>query len=124
MAEGLLRARGGDQFEVYSAGAHPTRVRAEAIAVMAELGIDIAGQRSKSTAEFVDERFDCVITVCDNAKDVCPVFPGGATYWHWSLVDPAAEEGDEEVRLGAFRRVRDEIDARIVRWLGAGKEGV
>jgi len=118
MAEGLLRVRGGYRFEVHSAGAHPTRVRPEAIAVMAELGIDISGHWSKSTAEFVDQAFDFVITVCDSAKDVCPVFPGGATYLHWSLTDPAAQEGDEAVRLEAFRRIRDQIDSRIGIWLG------
>lgn len=118
MAEGLLRARGGDRFEVHSAGAHPTRVRPEAIAVMAELGIDISGHWSKSTAEFVDQSFDFVITVCDNAKDVCPVFPGGATYLHWSFADPAAQEGDEAARLEAFRGIRDQMDARFRSWLG------
>ena len=118
MAEGLLQARGGDQFEVHSAGAHPTRVRPEAIAVMAEVGIDISGHWSKSTAEFVDQSFDFVITVCDNAKDVCPVFPGGATYLHWSFADPAAQEGEEAARLAAFRRIRDQIDARFRSWLG------
>jgi len=87
------------------------------MAVMAELGIDISGHWSKSTGEFVDQGFDFVITVCDNAKDVCPVFPGGATYLHWSFADPAAEEGDEAVRLEAFRRIRDQIDARIGVWM-------
>ena len=117
-AEGLLRARGGGRFEVHSAGAHPTRVRQEAIAVMAELGIDISGHWSKSTAEFADQSFDFVITVCDNAKDVCPVFPGGATYLHWSFADPAAQEGDEAARLAAFRGIRDQMDARFRSWLG------
>ena len=113
MAEGLLRHHGADKFSVESAGTQPSRVRPEAVAVMQELGIDISGQRSKSVDEFAGDAFDCVITVCDNAKQNCPVFPGSAQYIHWSIDDPAAAQGSDEERIAAFRRVRDELAARI-----------
>jgi arsenate reductase (thioredoxin) len=109
MAEGLLRHDGGDRFDVESAGTKPGRVRPEAIAVMKEIGIDLAGHRSKSVDEFRDRGFDYVLTVCDNAKETCPVFPGHANRSHHSFEDPAAVEGTEEERLYAFRRVRDQI---------------
>ena len=112
MAEGLLRHLGnvgGDHFEVESAGTRPGRVRPEAIAVMRELGIDISGHRSKSVDEFAGQRFDYVLTVCDNARESCPIYPEHANRLHHSFDDPAAVEGDEEERLAAFRRVRDEI---------------
>ena len=113
MAEGLLRHGLGGGHEVFSAGVKPTSVRSEAIAVMAELGIDISGHRSKAVDEFVGQAFDYVITVCDNARDHCPVFPGGAARLHWSLEDPAAVEGDESQRLEAFRRIRYELQERV-----------
>ena len=112
MAEGLLRHLGnaaGDRFEVESAGTRPGRVRPEAIAVMRELGIDISGHRSKSVDEFAGQRFDYVLTVCDNARETCPIYPGHTNRLHHSFDDPAAVKGDEEERLAAFRRVRDEI---------------
>jgi arsenate reductase len=113
MAEGLLRAMAGGRFDVFSAGARPGVVRPEAIAVMAELGIDISGHRSKSTDEFLTSAFDYVITVCDNARESCPVFPGNATRIHWSFDDPAAVAGDEQQRLAAFRTIRDQIAERL-----------
>lgn len=113
MAEGLLRAMAGDRFEVESAGVEPTQVRAEAIEAMREIGIDISAHCSKSVDEFKSQKFDHIITVCDNAKESCPVFPGSAERTHWSLDDPAAVRGDEATRLAAFRRVRDEIAARL-----------
>jgi arsenate reductase (thioredoxin) len=113
MAEGLLRHDAGDRFEVFSAGTKPTQVRPEAIAVMQELGIDISGHRSKSVDEFAGQDFDCVVTVCDNAKASCPIFPGNTKRIHWSLDDPAAVEGSEEHRLAAFRRVRVELRERL-----------
>ncbi len=113
MAEGLLRHAGGAQFEVASAGTHPSRVREEAIGVMEEIGIDISAHRSKSVDEFAVEEFDYVITVCDNANENCPVFPARTRRIHWSFDDPAAAVGDEEARLTVFRRVRDEIHARL-----------
>ncbi len=109
MAEALLRHHAGDRFEVESAGTRPSRVRPEAIAVMRELGIDISGQRSKSVDEFARQQFDYVLTVCDNARESCPIYPGHANRLHHSFDDPAAVEGGEQERLAAFRRVRDEI---------------
>jgi arsenate reductase len=109
MAEGLLRHDAGDCFEVFSAGTRPSSVRPEAIAAMGELGIDISGQRSKSVDEFSGQKFDYVLTVCDNAKESCPLFPGETVAIHRNFEDPAALEGSEEQRLTVFRRVRDEI---------------
>lgn len=110
MAEGLLRHDRGDEFEVESAGVSPGKVRPEAIKVMEEIGIDLTNHRSKSADEFVGQNFDYIITVCDNAKETCPVFPGKAERIHQSFEDPPAETvGDEESRLEIFRRVRDEI---------------
>ncbi len=117
MAEGLLRARAGDRFEVFSAGTRPSSVRAEAIAAMAELKIDISGHRSKSVDEFAGAPFDFVITVCDNARESCPVFPGAPVRIHWSFEDPAAVVGSPEVRLEAFRRIRDQIADRLEAFL-------
>ncbi len=113
MAEGLLRQEAGDRFEVSSAGTKPTEVRPEAIAVMRELGIDISHHRSKSADEFLGQKFDYVITVCDTARESCPVFPDTARYIHWSLEDPAAAPGSEGERRLVFRRIRDEIAERL-----------
>jgi arsenate reductase (thioredoxin) len=110
MAEGLLRQDAGDQFEVSSAGTNPTHVRPEAIAVMRELGIDISSHRSKHVDEFQGKHFDYVLTVCDNAKESCPIFPGTLSIHH-SFDDPATFAGSEQQRLTVFRRVRDEIRA-------------
>ena len=109
MAEGLLRHIAGDRFDVESAGTRPGRVRPEAIAVMKELGIDISGHRSKHVDEFEGQPFDYVLTVCDNARESCPVFFGAAKRLHRDFEDPAALRGTEEERLALFRRVRDEI---------------
>jgi len=109
MAEGLLRHDAGDRFEVLSAGTNPGQVRPEAIAVMRELGIDISGHRSKHVDEFAGESFDYVLTVCDNANESCPVYPGHTNRLHRSFDDPAAAQGSEPERLAVFRRVRDEI---------------
>ncbi len=117
MAEGLLRHQAGDRFAVYSAGTHPAGVRAEAIAVMRELGIDISLHRSKSVSEFAGRPFDYVITVCDAANEACPVFLGPARRLHWSFPDPAAVPGSEEERHAAFRAVRDRIRARFEEWI-------
>ena len=113
MAEGLLRHDAGPMFEVASAGVAPSHVRPEAIAVMKEIGIDISSHRSKSVEEFTGDEFDYVITVCDNANEQCPVFPGQTRRIHWSFTDPAAAEGDEPQRLSVFRKVRDEIRERL-----------
>lgn len=111
MAEGLLRHEHGDKFEVASAGTRATLVRSEAIAVMQEIGIDISGHRSKTIDEFADQSFDVVLTVCDNARENCPVFPGHGRRLHHAFDDPAAVSGTETERLAAFRRVRDQIQA-------------
>ena len=113
MAEGLLRHEAGDRFEVASAGTKPSHVRCEAIAVMKEIGIDISQHRSKSVDEFIGQPLDFVVTVCNSAKETCPVFPGVVKRLHWPFDDPAAVEGSEEVRTGAFRRIRDQIHGRI-----------
>lgn len=110
MAEGLLRHDAGYRFEVHSAGVKPSRVRPEAIQAMAEIGIDISGHWSKSVDEFLGQQFDVVITVCDNASETCPVFPGNTTRIHHSFTDPPAPgAADEATTLAVFRRVRDEI---------------
>jgi arsenate reductase (thioredoxin) len=116
MAEGLLRHDAGGAFKVFSAGTKPTQVRPEAVAVMREAGIDISGQRSKSVDEFEGQDFNYVITVCDNAKQSCPVFPAKTKRIHWSIEDPAAVQGSEEERLAAFRRIRDELRLRLQRF--------
>jgi arsenate reductase len=109
MAEGLLRAGSGELFEVFSAGTRPSVVRPEAIAVMREVGIDLSHHRSKHLDEFCGEKFDYVLTVCDNARESCPIFPVGTITIHHSFQDPAAFEGSKDERLAIFRRVRDEI---------------
>lgn len=113
MAEGLLRHDAGYRFDVESAGTKPGHVRPEAIVAMRDLGIDISGHRSKSVDEFTGQHFDYVLTVCDNAKESCPVFPGKTVTIHRNFEDPAALQGSEEERLGAFRRVRDELRAYL-----------
>ena len=110
MAEGVLRHDAGDRFEVESAGVNPSVVRPEAVEAMKEIGIDISNQRSKSADEFVGKDFDFIITVCDNAKESCPVFPGKATRIHQNFEDPPPSSvGDYDSRMVIFRRVRDEI---------------
>jgi arsenate reductase len=114
MAEGLLRREAGDRFQVYSAGVAPSRVRPEAIEVMREIGIDISNQRSKSVEEFAGQSFDYVLTVCDNARQSCPVFPGGAQRLHWSIEDPATLQASAAERQALFRRVRDALRSHIL----------
>jgi arsenate reductase len=113
MAEGLLKHCAGESFDVASAGVSPTRVRPEAIEVMREIGIDISNHRSKSVDEYLGLGFDYVITVCDNANEQCPIFPGATKRIHWSFEDPAAAVGDDIARLAVFRRVRNEITTRL-----------
>src|SRR5215467_13386118 len=117
MAEGLLRARGGDRYAVFSAGTHPRGVHPLAIQVMREVGIDIsegAGHRAKSLDEFVGQPpIDLVVTVCDDAAEECPFFPGARRQEHWGFPDPSAVSGSEEEQLAAFRSVRDAIARRI-----------
>jgi arsenate reductase len=113
MAEGLLRSMGGDRYDVVSAGTVTTSVRMEAIAAMREIGIDIGGHTSKTLARFLGQPFDEVITVCDDANDACPIFPGARNRRHWSIPDPSNVEGSEGDRLRAFRNARDQIKHHI-----------
>ena len=115
MAEGFFGKFRKD-WEVKSAGTNPGGINPDAVKVMSEIGIDISGQRSKNVMQFTSDIFDYVITVCDHAKDVCPVFPGKARLIHWSIKDPAAVREGEE-RLDSFRKVRDEIRERILGFL-------
>lgn len=113
MAEGLLRSLGGERFEVHSAGTEATAVRPLAIEAMREIGIDISRQSSKTLDRFVDERFDHVITVCDDANESCPVFPNATHRLHWSLPDPSKAVGTVDEQLAIYREVRDQLKARI-----------
>ena len=109
MAEALLRHDAGGRFEVVSAGVKPSTVRPEAVAVMKELGIDLSGYRSKHVDEFAGEHFDYVLTVCDSARQSCPIFPAATKMIHRSFMDPAALNGSQKERLALFRKVRDEM---------------
>jgi arsenate reductase len=113
MAEGLLRAVGSDQFEAFSAGTEATHVRPLAIRAMAEIGIDISGQESKTLDRYLGEPFEAVITVCDQANEACPVFFGARRRLHWSLPDPSRATGTDEERLAVYRQVRDDLRRRI-----------
>ena len=116
MAEGSLKHY-KKEWEIYSAGTKPKDLNPLAVEVMSEKGIDISGYKSKSIDLFLNKKFDYVITVCDNAKESCPVFPGNAKYLHWSLKDPAAVEGTKEEKLIAFRKTRDEIHNKILEFI-------
>lgn len=119
MAEALLRALGGDQFEVESAGTEPGTLHPMAIQAMAENGVDISLQESKSVERFVDDAFELVITVCDEANEVCPYFPNAKRRLHWSFPDPSRATGDDDARFRVFADVRDAIRTRIERELVA-----
>jgi arsenate reductase len=122
MAEGMLRDWGGAAFEAHSAGNEVAEVRPLAIKAMSEIGIDIAGQRSKSVREYAGQSFDYAVTVCDDAKEACPYFAGARQQLHWGFDDPSAATGVDEERMVVFRRVRDEI-AEQVRLLIADHSG-
>ena len=113
MAEGLLRHLAGERFEAHSAGTEATHVRPLAIRAMEEIGVDISRQQSKTLDRYVQEPFDHVVTVCDEANEACPFFPGAQDRLHWSFQDPSRADGTEDERLAVFRRVRDEIRHRI-----------
>jgi arsenate reductase (thioredoxin) len=117
MAEALLRHLAGDRFEAYSAGTEATHVRPLAVRAMAELGIDISGQQSKTLNRYLGEPFDAVITVCDQANEACPVFFGARERLHWSFPDPSRATGSEDEQLAVYRSVRDAIRERIEREL-------
>ncbi len=113
MAEAILRHQGGPAFDVASAGTEPKGVNPLTVRALAEVGIDISGARSTSVTEFLGQEFDYVITVCDQARESCPVFPGAHESIHWGFDDPAAAEGSEAERLAVFRRVMNEISLRL-----------
>jgi len=117
MAEGFLKHLAGERFEVFSAGVSFSQVNPLAIKVMDELGIDISRQRSKSVQEFLGQKFDYIVTLCDTAKQTCPVFPGTYEKIHWDLEDPVGAWGTEEERLVVYRKVRDAIKSKIEAWL-------
>jgi arsenate reductase (thioredoxin) len=119
MAEGWLRHLGGDRFEVYSAGSTATHVRPLAIKVMAEVGVDISRQRSKTLDEFQGHAFDYVVTVCDQAAEACPVFAGSGSRLHWSLPDPSEATGSSDERLLVFAGVRDRLRGLIEDFIGS-----
>lgn len=115
MAEALVPLIAGDQFEAYSAGTQPVGLNPAAVEAMRELGVDISGRRSKHVSEFGEQQFDYVITVCDRAKESCPVYPKASRLLHWSFDDPAA--APPEQRRHVFKRVRDEITDRLCQFL-------
>jgi len=116
MAEGLLRKLNNEEYEVFSAGVNPTEVNPKAIEVMKEIGIDISEQKSKHVNEFINQTFDIIITVCENAKESCPIFSGKAERLHWSFFDPAEALGYQEDILKAFKEVRDQISEKIQKY--------
>lgn len=123
MAEAFLRSAAGDRFEVMSAGTDPVPVNPDAIRVMAERGMDISSQRSKGVRPFLGLGFPYLVTVCDQANERCPIFPGVINRLHWSFEDPARAQGSDEERLRVFRRVRDEIEAAVRRFVEEADAG-
>lgn len=123
MAEAFLRHYAQDDFDAYSAGTEPGTLHPLAVQVMAENRIDVSGQRAKSVDAFVEEPFDYVVTVCDDANETCPVFPGTRHRLHWSFPDPSRAQGTPEERLAAFRSVRDAIGARVEAFVGGTASG-
>ena len=117
MAEGLLRHLAGDRFEAHSAGTEATLVRPLAVRAMVEIGIDVSHQESKTLDRYLREPFDFVITVCDDANEACPVFPGARRRLHWSFEDPSRVTGSEEERMQAFRTARDGLRESIEKGL-------
>ena len=114
MAEGLLRDLAGDRFEVHSAGTEATSVKPEAVAVMAEIGVDVSGAESKTLERYLGEEFEYLVTVCDDANENCPVFPGAMNRLHWSFPDPSKASGSPEEQLQVYRRVRDDIREKLL----------
>ena len=117
MAEGLLRSLGGERFDVHSAGTEATHVRPLAIKAMAEIGVDISDQHSKTLEQYLDQPFDYVITMCDQANETCPFFPNARHRIHWSFPDPSKAQGDEAQQLAVYRQVRDAITNQLRTWL-------
>ncbi len=123
MAEGMLRAWGGDRFEAHSAGNYATEVRPLAARAMSELGVDIGLQRSKDVTEYAGQEFDFAVTVCDDSTEACPFFPGAKSQLHWQFDDPSAALGAEEEKMETFRRVRDEIAKHVHKFIAATRDG-
>jgi len=121
MAEGLLRSRYGDRFEVASAGTMATRVHPLATRAMAEVGVDLSAHSSKIVDGLIEQSWDYVITVCDSANEQCPIFPRRTRRLHWSFPDPSQATGTDDERLQMFRRVRDEVAGRITQWVAGGE---
>jgi len=119
MAEGFLNRLGAGRFEARSAGTEPGKLHPLAVEVMAEEGIDVSGQRPKAVDDFVQQRFEYVVTVCDDARESCPFFPNARNRVHWSFPDPSLATGTREERLSVFRRVRDAIRARVEQFAAA-----
>lgn len=117
IAEGFMRNMAGDKFQVVSAGVEPTQVNPYAIKAMAEVDIDISSHKSKSVNEFLNQKFDYVITVCNHARQVCPVFPGQHQDIHWDIEDPANFKGSEQDKIKFFRKIRDEIKEKCLEFL-------
>jgi len=118
MAEAFLRKYAGDRFDVFSAGLEPEPIKPLAAKVMEEIGFDLSGHYSKDVSEFLGTaHFGYVITLCDNAENRCPIFPGASIRLHWPFGDPAAFQGTEEQKLNKFREIRDQIRTRIESWL-------
>ena len=113
MAEGFIRAMYSDQYNVLSGGTEPSEVNPYAIRAMEEIGIDISNQRAKNINQFLDEKLDYVVTVCDKANEACPFFPGAKSYIHKGFIDPSQAQGSEMEIMAVFRRVRDEVK----RWI-------
>ncbi len=121
MAEGFLRTYGNDKYEAHSAGTKPSMLNPLAVEVMREIGIDISRQRSKNATEYLGTHFPIIVTVCDNAREHCPIFPGPSIRQHWPFEDPALAEGTQERRLEVFRRVRDSIRDRVHTFVARGR---
>jgi len=117
MAEGFLRHHAADRFEVFSGGASPGKLNPTAVDVMREVGIDISGHHSKDVADFLGQNFHFIVRVCDKVKETCPVLPGAIWYLDWSLEDPASAKGSPTERMTVFRRVRDEIEGRVLEFI-------
>ncbi len=122
MAEGWLRHLAGDRYDAHSAGMEATLVRQLAVEAMAEVGVNISGQESKTLDRYLGEPWDYVVTVCDSANQACPVFPGGKRRLHWSIPDPSAARGTEEEQLTVYRRVRENIRERIEELVRPGRD--
>ena len=123
MSEAIMRKYGGDFFDVYSAGLEPKGINPYTIRVMEEAGYDLSNQRSKALSEYMNKmHFGYLITVCGNAEERCPIFPGMGKRIHWPFEDPAAFEGTDKEKMEKFREIRDQIERKIIKWVAEQKE--